>query len=201
MSPSIRVGVFDWANFAASGQYYPEDMPPEWRLSYFANEFETSCISLGTDSVDVESLLECCEDLPAGFELSFQVRSQAHINIVDAFMAQGEINLGYVVYDGQESELFPNNLSIPGRLHSAGIQQTQRIIALPQIWRPGIQSNQVSNLAMVPGEASMRQYREWIEQWLAQAGTHSEMTLWLQGNETRYQTLSECRSLVELMGY
>jgi len=36
---SIRVGVFGWEHEHWIGTFYPDDLPEDWRLSYYANEF------------------------------------------------------------------------------------------------------------------------------------------------------------------
>ena len=37
--PSIQVAARDWEFPAWSGDYYPRDLPAEWRLAYYANDF------------------------------------------------------------------------------------------------------------------------------------------------------------------
>lgn len=39
---TIRVGACDWQHTRWQGVFYPDDLPEDWRLSYYANEF--SCV-------------------------------------------------------------------------------------------------------------------------------------------------------------
>lgn len=41
MKISPTVGALGWLHESWLGQFYPEDMPLEWRLAFYANEFET----------------------------------------------------------------------------------------------------------------------------------------------------------------
>lgn len=39
-----RLGAIGWEHETWAGSFYPEDMPPEWRLSYYNTQFE--CVLL-----------------------------------------------------------------------------------------------------------------------------------------------------------
>ncbi|MFZ5467121.1 MAG: hypothetical protein ACOZAI_07635 [Pseudomonadota bacterium] len=36
----IALGCFDWRHAAWQGGFYPDDLPAEWRLTFYANEFD-----------------------------------------------------------------------------------------------------------------------------------------------------------------
>ncbi len=44
MTKSVRVGAMDWRDPAWAGSFYPADMPEEWRLSFYASQF--NCVFL-----------------------------------------------------------------------------------------------------------------------------------------------------------
>ena len=48
---SITLGVSNWQDFAADGGYYPDDLPQDWKLSYFANEFSSACLNLSAETL------------------------------------------------------------------------------------------------------------------------------------------------------
>jgi hypothetical protein len=39
--PDIRIGATGWRHEAWEGTFYPDDLPPEWRLTYYSNEFDS----------------------------------------------------------------------------------------------------------------------------------------------------------------
>jgi|GEM_PF-1381467 len=39
MASELMTGAVGWEHAAWDGQFYPDDLPPEWRLTYYANEF------------------------------------------------------------------------------------------------------------------------------------------------------------------
>jgi hypothetical protein len=63
----IDIGVWGWASQCWCREYYPEDMPEEWRATYYANEFR--CAGLPADAWSVPQLEAWREDLPASFAL------------------------------------------------------------------------------------------------------------------------------------
>ena len=61
------IGAEAWQVPRWEQEYYPDDLPEEWQLSYYANEFSTTLIDchryLGTESLDyLAEALEDCHD-------------------------------------------------------------------------------------------------------------------------------------------
>jgi hypothetical protein len=42
--PAVSIGMFDWRHQSWNGTFYPEDLPAEWQLAYYANEWR--CVML-----------------------------------------------------------------------------------------------------------------------------------------------------------
>ena len=42
--PEIRVGARGWNYEHWNGDFYPDDLPEDWRFSYYSNEFQTVLI-------------------------------------------------------------------------------------------------------------------------------------------------------------
>ena len=184
MQQTLRVGVYDWAQFASDGGFYPDDLPAEWRLPFFANEFESACVGLSEQILQTADDLEWLQDLPAGFRLYFDEQPLRQ----------------------SKSELLPQLKNFKTVLSAAGVAGAENFIDASEWWTPDAPND--SCLALLPGDASARQYRGWIEQWMAQPiepvaadDGQQERILWLRGDTARPATLTECRTLVELMGF
>ena len=54
--------------------FLPPDIPAEWKLAYFANEFSTALLSLEDLSVINAQADECWDDLPAGFRIYLELQ-------------------------------------------------------------------------------------------------------------------------------
>jgi hypothetical protein len=65
---NVLLGALQWKVPRWQDEYYPEDLPEEWQLSYYANEFSTTLIDvqqyLDEDSFDeLAEALDGCQDL------------------------------------------------------------------------------------------------------------------------------------------
>lgn len=62
----ILIGSLGWQHAAWQDNFYPEDLPPEWRLGYYSNEFPLAVVTdnerAGADELPGE-LADCREDL------------------------------------------------------------------------------------------------------------------------------------------
>jgi len=70
----IVVGACGWQHDQWQGQFYPDDIPFDWRLAYYANEFDTLLLPFEMWSkYKLEEIESWLEDVPAGFDLFFEV--------------------------------------------------------------------------------------------------------------------------------
>lgn len=179
MPENIRVGVYDWEKFAVKGTFYPPDMPLEWRLAFFANEFETACLRLTDERLRQPIDFEWLQDLAEGFRLYFTMPTT----------------------DCGQSELLLQQEHFKSVICQAGIASDHQFIDATQCWTP--QSPQTSACALLPGDATLADYRRWIDRWQEPLVTdqgQQPSLLWLQGETAYAGKLSEVRTLVELMG-
>ncbi len=177
MQQNILVGVYDWRQFGLDDHFYPADLPADWRLGYFANEFETTCLLL--DEADLTGLtsMDELEDLPDGFRLHFEWVGETP---------------GKALKSEQVQQL--NHLKA---LHSARAPASPALfIHSNDCWTP--QQPVASAFARLPGDADLKQYRRWIELWSGLGG--QPQRLWLEGAQASAARLAEVRTLVELMG-
>jgi len=58
---AVRIAPIGWDHPAWVGNFYPDDLPPEWRLAFFCNEFDTVVVprGLGDPAVVAGWLAEC----------------------------------------------------------------------------------------------------------------------------------------------
>lgn len=65
----VLIGSASWEEDEWQASFYPEDLPPEWRMAYYANEFSTTVINCHdyADSARLDLLSEMLEDCHEGF--------------------------------------------------------------------------------------------------------------------------------------
>ncbi len=73
----IAIGAWGWAHAAWLGGFYPEDLPPEWRLTFYSNEFDA--VGLDADAwlaPDIETLRGWVGDTREGFRFFLGLSGQ-----------------------------------------------------------------------------------------------------------------------------
>ncbi len=77
-APSLIAGMSALYNASLKADFYPDDLPADWRLSYYANEFQTLLLTPsdmpGTDDLSA-SLSELSDELDEDFILLFDISS------------------------------------------------------------------------------------------------------------------------------
>jgi hypothetical protein len=66
--PDIRIGTTGWRHEAWNSSFYPDDLPHEWRLTYYSNEFDSVLVPADyLTGADPESLHTWIEDTNESF--------------------------------------------------------------------------------------------------------------------------------------
>jgi len=74
---SVFVAAYGWEHPGWSGSYYPEDLPDDWRLDFYANEFRAVVVPAARWRADAaEAAVAWYEDTPAGFNFFLEVPSE-----------------------------------------------------------------------------------------------------------------------------
>ncbi len=181
MSHNLKVGVFDWPRFAQGQDFYPDDLPLEWRLNYYANAFETACLPLSALPQPGETRQEWLDSLPPGFRLDLWIDEP--VQKIPLPRELGAAQAGWLIH---ETPLPP-------------VEGWRQACPDALLWRPG--DKQFRPLALLPHADSIAQLREWIETWLMLAkGADSPDSLWLEAATVTPDQLEALRQLVELMG-
>jgi len=69
----VVVGARGWLHQSWLESYYPEDIPDEWRLGYYGNEFNTVLVPWEQWQVSVEALEEGLDDTSDDFHLYLEL--------------------------------------------------------------------------------------------------------------------------------
>jgi hypothetical protein len=186
MHHEVSVGVFDWGHFGLTGGYYPDDLPAEWRLAYFANDFDSACLRLASYNRQQGLLEEMLDDLPERFDLSWLIDRQVDFGLIETALGADPFSL--ILVDQPEMDAA---LAIDGGVHLMTLDQLQR--ADPPCAPCGL----------LPPDDDLRLTRAAVEQWMQPCFDRpaGRRNLWLAAAQTSPQQLSEVRLLVEMLGF
>lgn len=102
---SIRVGAFGWQHDRLVEGFYPADLPEDWRISFYANEF--SAVLVPTRQwLDEELDLQEWLDVPENFRYYLQATAEpCDSRLVQLKLALGDHYAGLVEHvDGRINE-------------------------------------------------------------------------------------------------
>lgn len=88
---TIKIGHYNWEKLHEKGGFYPDDLPSDWRLSFYANEFE--CAELQISLYSEEEIEVLCEDLPKDFELVLNTSAQKNCRDIEKCLQSMEVKI------------------------------------------------------------------------------------------------------------
>lgn len=91
---TTRVGSYGWDHPHWQGSFFPDDLPEDWRLSYYANEVSSVLVPENKWNVPDADLKQWADDVPAGFRFYFLNQHSKAINNPELIM--GEKFAGFV---------------------------------------------------------------------------------------------------------
>ena len=95
----LRVGARGWEYSDWTGEFYPDDLPEDWRFSFYSNEFQTILVPYETlAQYEIEDWAEWAEDTQKNFSFYVEISETASWNEVKPYLeALGEQLKGVVV--------------------------------------------------------------------------------------------------------
>lgn len=174
---AINMAALDWDSCALLSHYYPEDLPPDWRLDYYANEFSVVVVPrdkwLQARDEDLDAWLEA-----AGDQLGFifaDVETGQRPKLLKRF---GERCLGFV-------DLAPDSADLLSPLE---LSQNPYISVAVRV-------------RVVTPDVPLKELRAEFERALPAETTASPLLVLLETNQDFAETARSVQILLELMGY
>ena len=108
---SIKVGSYGWQSASLLQSFYPPDLPEDWRLSFYANEFSSVLVPADVWCA-AELDIEEWQDVPEHFSFYLQQADEAcSERLAEIGQALGE-KLGDCVSVGTELPLIEKGVAI-----------------------------------------------------------------------------------------
>lgn len=195
MAENIHLACRGWQHPLWQGSFYPDDLPADWQLSYYSNEFDAVIIPDDYWSADtLQQELDWCEQVPPGFRFYAEWPATLDAVEVPQFCSQLEAMANNLV-----GVLFTED--------AAMLALQQRLPNLPcfgaqHIWLP-------DSLAAQPSAAplavlarpwrDLRELRRWLEAFAPKHGVARQALLCTMPHPDSEQ-LQQARTLLHLMG-
>ncbi len=185
-SVNLKLGCYGWIHAHWQGNYYPDDLPEDWQLSYYANDY--SCVLVPAEYCqrdDVDEWLDEVHD-----EFRFYLQWSADKKLQHSVVLASEIlqpQLGGVLVDSMIADV-----NAPQFFY----QQNE---SEKTIWQPGItHSSNVAVLETIQG-IDLRQQRSYLEAFDL-ASHHRASALLIKDAQCDHQDLVKMGQLIEMLG-
>jgi hypothetical protein len=214
----MELGSWGWEHEEWVGPFYPEDLPVDWRLDYYANEFPIVVIpGTSVTALEVSTLRFWDEELPAAFGFLVEAsvgpeegRSAVSLgSLVEALAVIRKRLRGFLWPAGGSRpeqlaafrsagapELAPVHLM--GEPHGPGWEAVA--LGLGQAWTPGASwARDIDGPAVLDAGLPLAALRAAVEDYLDRSRADVPRLI-LTGQPPDPIRLRETRSMLELMG-
>jgi hypothetical protein len=190
----VRIGTMGWQFENWNKSYYPEDIPPQWKLGFYANDFTAVVVpeSLWVD-VELNQLAEMAEDLHEDFALYFQINSlppsDDKINQVKTDFSENFY--GFLVEAG--IDFSPAAIGDNGFIFPSGMEKGDCS------WSVLEKVTQSDCVIRVSGEPQIRYLKEQFEQARGKLDLNRDMLVLIDSPQPDNNFVKQLRTLLELM--
>jgi len=211
--PRVVVGAVGWEHRAWRGELYPADLPPEWRLACYANEFEALWVPPAAwGARPAARAARWAGDLPAGFDLVVEL-PEAALAAGGAVDRRAWWRALEVLAPWLRAVVVPRPRDAAEEAARARLARdwpvrhlapVEEAASAGEVWRPGaaVPGGSALGLVRLEGrEAAPRALRALIEAFLAQVPPVEETHLFLDApGGVAVDTLEAAETICRLLG-
>ena len=214
MKQTINVGAYGWLHPHWINSFYPEDLPLDWRLGYYSNEFNT--VLVPSFYWQDQYLADCAallDDVHSGFQFFIECDDRI-FDMVSLLELTEALNILKPQLSGL---VFPGGLQMEKPIDErflmlADALEVDMIAGQPvpgakKLWRPGDtleNPQQRARFAIIEDDLrDLRTVRSFIEPFISQLQDEEDSAASLIVSHPQLQVadLSKFRSVLEIMGH
>ena len=198
----IKIGYYDWNQFGLKDSFYPEDMPLEWKLTFYANEIECTQLALGKLK-STDDISELFEDLSDDFDVLIKMDEIDQWPLLSELLVNNNANIKAVVCSEECQKRHSKQIasfSVPC-FNEADINEADKvsISLLPEINAKQLLTGSM-NIVYVNEMLTLKQWRVFIDQWVLQAD-QEDCFLMLDADVFSSSVSGELRMMIDMLGY
>lgn len=216
MKQTINLGSYGWLHQDWINSFYPEDLPADWRLGYYSNEFNTVLVPAyywqEGYMADCEALLD---DVHSGFQFFIECDERIFdtvslVGLTEALKLLGPQLSGLVYPRGRHAKRAVDDrfMELADSLYVDMIS-AQTVSGAERLWYPAESSadcQQQLRFAIIEDDLrDLRAFRSKIEpftsQLQAQRPVEKEGVLIVSHPHLQAADLGKLRSVLEIMGH
>lgn len=212
----VLIGSCGWQHEGWQDSYYPDDLPPEWRLGYYSNEFPLAVVTERERALEADlpnEMADCREDLWALVVVPDAAALESAVGLLQQLPRQGGILLQLDPAAHSDPEAWLTQIASclngqplciePSRLLDEAWRDALRARGIGWSWNS---HSDADGLALGPlavirmdGGCSARQLRDYLEAALAISRPTRDVALVLDGDPPDVETLRQAKQIEELL--
>ena len=214
MKQTINVGAYGWLHPHWINSFYPEDLPADWRLGYYSNEFNT--VLVPSFYWQEQYLADCAallDDVHSGFQFFIECDDRVFdtVSLLELTEALNILQpqLSGLVFPGglqMEKAIDERFLALADSLEVDMIAG-QPVPGAKKLWRPGDtleNRQQRARFAIIEDDLrDLRAVRSFIEPFISQLQDEEDSgaSLIVSHPQLQVADLSKFRSVLEIIGH
>jgi hypothetical protein len=206
LQPSIHIQVisFGWDYPAWSGRFYPDDLPKDWHLAYYANEFSGVMVPLHLWlAADLPQLVNWADDVAEDF--MFYLELSCRVDIQEALSKSQSLQThlgGWILPRGEEGATEFVRLLLSAREHAIKCYLSDDLGRRTVGSALGGSREMGQAWCLASAELpDLRGQRSLIERLAMGDVTDSTILLIVKGQPPSVDALKQLQDLTQLMGF
>lgn len=224
MSQEVIIGARGWLHPLWDERFYPEDMPEEWRLDYYSNEYKVVLVPAAQWRAADEQVAEWRDEVFEDFRFYFEIDAawpEGGARLAEHIAHLGDLCAGVVIAPGAATSFQERDWDALKELATArfailGAEETdirdlmrRHGVVCGAHLAPGteplppVQASEeevVHGIGGVNGDTTPRQLRGLLETALMQSGQTRRVILFFSDDPPPMDEMDEMITLAEMMG-
>lgn len=216
----LLIGACGWSHSAWQGDFYPDDLPSDWQLSYYANEFPVVLVTAeewGSPEADAATW---CDESEASFRFVLEIvasglaETEAQLHRAIAF---GERCIGTLLRTSANIDMntlgdqldrvvafSPVCVDFENEVPAANVLQMLQSRQVSWCWHgegepTGLNLNSFAVTRISSGDLSPRKIRQWVETCRAAGNEQRQMVLLFDGEPPDIEAIRQAQIICDLL--
>ncbi len=216
----LLIGACGWFHAGWLDDYYPHDLPADWRLSYYANEFPVVLVAEAEWCLPEVNAAHWCEETEASFRFVLEMavteveQLQNYLSKVAAFedrcagillCVSGNIeitSLGNIL--DKVTTFAPVCVDFGNQDIADNVIQVLKQKQISRCWHgegapEGLSLGAFAVTRIVTDDTNPRQIRHWVENCLKAGDTQRQTILLFDGNPPSIEVIRQAQIILDLL--
>ena len=216
----LLIGACGWSHSSWAADFYPEDLPLDWRLSYYANEFPVVLVTTQEWCLPEVAATRWCEECEASFHFVLEIRAntaeeaQSQLHRAAAF---GDRCIGSLLRTNVNSDVeaidylldsivafSPLCVDFGERKPADSVLQLLRNRQISWCWHgedepEGLMLGSFAVTRIITNDVDPRQIRYWVETCLTSGDEKRKTILLFDGDPPNIEVVRQAQIILDLL--